>query len=54
MQKEHVVDMAVLFYISLLLIFVILNLIKDIDYLDIIYLISLICFLFKYLIIKRR
>ncbi len=54
MSKERVLDLAVLFYIGLLLFLGVLNLIKDIDYLDIIYLITLISCTLKYLILRRR
>lgn len=54
MQNQKVVDLAVLFYIGLLLILGVINLINDIDYLDIIYLIALLCCALKYLILKRR
>lgn len=54
MQNQKVVDLAVLFYIGLLLVLGVLNLIDNIDYLDIIYLVALVCCALKYLILKRR
>ena len=51
MQSDKHLDNAVLIYFIILIIFVICNIIKDIDFLDIVFLITLISSVIKYFII---
>lgn len=54
MQKEKHLDNAVLIYFIILIIVVIFNMIKNIDFLDIVYLVALLCSVLKYFLIVNE
>ena len=51
MQSDKHLDNAVLIYFITLIIVVIINMIKNIDFFDVVYLITLLCSVLKYFLI---
>lgn len=54
MQNNRYIDNAVLIYFILLVIMVVFKMFGEINFIDIIYLISLLCAILKYILIKRE
>lgn len=54
MQKEKNLNNAVLLYFIALVIMVVVNMLEEVELLDIIYLIALICAIIKYFLIVYR
>ena len=54
MQSDKHLSSAVFIYLSILMVIVIFKIIKDINILDIIYLVTLLCSVLKYIIVVRE
>lgn len=54
MQKERHAEIGILIYLCVLLFFTLINIIEDGSYLDVLYLIVVLCCVLKFLIIMKN